>query len=356
MPLMLVSPSADPVVRGRFFDGESSGALAASARVQEGELRLELADGRVECFAGKDVRLGLQVGSAHSYLHLGERAALESADVAGLQAIAASLKAADGGTVWLRRLELNIPLVLVSLVVVLAMLLGGVVWGVPWLSERVAYLVPVTLEERAGDEGMSTLDQFWTAPSALSEEHQQALLGMMQPYLVALEERYPEHRLKVHFRASESLGANAFALPGGNLVFTDKMIALAQHDEELIAVLAHEVGHAVHRHSMRNLVQGSLLVFVMVSLTGDVSAASDLVTGVPALLATLSYQRGMEQEADDFALAFMQEQKISPQRFADIMLRLDPPSEEEDELDELSGFLSTHPPTPERIERFQTGY
>lgn len=353
---MSASPSVDRQIRGRFFDGESSGARAATACLQGEQLRLDLEDGSVAYFSAADVRLGIQVGSANSYLHLGERAALESADVVGLQALAAGLKATDGGTVWLRRLELNIPLVLVSLVAVLAMLLGGVIWGVPWLSKQVAYRVPVALEQRAGEEGLDTLDRFWTSPSTLSEGRQQALLQAMQPYLAALELRYPEHRLKVHFRASEALGANAFALPGGNLVFTDEMVALAEHDEELVAVLAHEVGHAVHRHSMRNLVQGSLLVFVMVSLTGDVSAASDLVTGVPALLATLSYQRGMEEEADDFALAFLQEQNISPQRFADVMLRLDPPSGEEGELDELSGFLSTHPPTPERIERFQTGY
>lgn len=353
---MSVSPSVNAGVSGHFFDGESSGACAAIARLQGNQLRLELDDGRVEHFAAAQVRLGMQVGSAKSYLHLGERAALESADVAGLQAIAAGLKAADGGTVWLRRLELNIPLVLVSLVVVLAMLVGGVVWGVPWLSRELAYQLPVALEQRVGQEGLDTMDRLWTSPSTLSEERQQALLQVMQPALLALQQRHPDHRLNVHFRASEALGANAFALPGGNLVFTDDMIELAQHDEELIAVLAHEAGHAVHRHSMRNLVQGSLLVFVMVSLTGDVSAASDLVTGVPALLATLSYQRGMEEEADEFALAFLQDQQISPQRFADIMLRLDPPSGEEGELDELSGFLSTHPSTPERIERFQTGY
>ncbi|WVM89535.1 M48 family metallopeptidase [Halopseudomonas pachastrellae] len=117
-------------------------------------------------------------------------------------------------------------------------------------------------------------------------------------------------------------------------------------------MLAHEAGHAVHRHGMRNLVQGSLLVFVMASMTGDMSAASDLVTGVPALLATLAYRRGMEEEADDFALDMLRARHISPSRFVDIMQRLDPPGEG-GETGSVGRFLSTHPPTPERIERFQ---
>ncbi|MEB3735127.1 M48 family metalloprotease [Halopseudomonas pachastrellae] len=54
--------------------------------------------------------------------------------------------------------------------------------------------------------------------------------------------QYPERTLKVHFRSAPALGANAFALPGGHLVFTDAMVELAQHDDELVAVLAHEAG------------------------------------------------------------------------------------------------------------------
>jgi len=87
-------------------------------------------------------------------------------------------------------------------------------------------------------------------------------------------------------------------------------------------------------------------------MTGDISAASDLVAGVPALMATLAYRRGMEEEADDFALDMLRARQIPPTRFVDIMQRLDPPGEGDDE-DSVARFLSTHPPTPERIERFQ---
>lgn len=357
---MSVSASSDQWVGGRYFDGQSSNSSAARASVVNGALLLEVA-GETRTYSADQVRLGVQVGSASSYLHFGDGGVLESLDVGGLQRLSKSLTR-SGGSSWLQRFEVNPRLILCSLVAVAAFSVLGVIYGVPWLSGQVAHALPVELESSIGEEALSTLDKLWMDPSELTEARQQEVLSAMAPYLRALQGDYPEHSLQLHFRSSESLGANAFALPGGNLVFTDEMVALAKNDEELAAVLAHEVGHVVHRHSMRNVVQSSLLVFVMVSLTGDVSAASDISTGLPALLANLNYQRGMETEADDFALAFLRQQGIAPHRFADIMLRLDPSAtggeegekQEDDAASGLGSFLSTHPPTPERIERFQT--
>lgn len=357
---MSASPSSNQWVSGRYFDGRSSSSSAVRARVVNGALQLEVA-GKTHSYAAEQVRLGVQVGSANSYLHLSDGAVLESLDVTGLQRLSRALKH-SGGDSWLQRFEVNFKLIMCSLVAVLAFSVLGVLYGVPWLSNQIAYALPVELEMSIGEEALETMDHLWMQPSELTEARQQELLTAMSPYLRAMQSDYPAHSLQLHFRASDALGANAFALPGGNLVFTDEMVALAKNNEELAAVMAHEVGHVVHRHSMRNLVQSSLLVFVMVSLTGDVSAASDVATGLPALLANLSYQRNMETEADDFALAFLRKESIAPQRFADIMLRLDPAALEEeggakgerDTAGKLSSFLSTHPPTPQRIERFQT--
>ena len=352
---MSVSPSSEQWVVGRYFDGNSSHSSEARASVVGGCLRLEVA-GKAKHYPAEQVRLGIQVGSANSYLHLSDGGVLESLDVSGLQRLARELK--RSGDSWLQRFEVNTRLIVFSLVAVLAFSALGVLYGVPWLSAQIADALPVELETRIGEEALANMDKLWMEPSQMTEARQQEVLSAMAPYLRVMQDDYPEHSLQLHFRASEALGANAFALPGGNLVFTDDMVALAKNDEELASVMAHEVGHVVHRHSMRNLVQGSLLVFVMVSLTGDISAASDMAAGLPALLASLSYQRGMETEADEFALAFLQQQSIAPQRFADIMQRLDPGSangdEEKDVASGLSSFLSTHPPTPERIERFQT--
>lgn len=54
------------------------------------------------------------------------------------------------------------------------------------------------------------------------------------------------------FRRGGRVGADAFALPSGAIIVTDELIALAKHEYEVVAVLAHEIGHVRNRHGLRH--------------------------------------------------------------------------------------------------------
>jgi Zn-dependent protease with chaperone function len=108
----------------------------------------------------------------------------------------------------------------------------------------------------------------------------------------------PAHELK--FRGGGKIGANAFALPGGFVVLTDELVALAETDLEIIAVLMHELGHVEMRHTLRQTLQGALPGLLLAAMTGDVDS---LASGLPAALMQLRYSRQMETEADAYALA-----------------------------------------------------
>ncbi len=345
---MSESPSSDGWLKGTYYDGRASSGHPARIRLLEGELVLEHA-AEQRRLSASGARLGVQVGSAASYLHFHEGGFFESLNQGALASLARSAGAA-GSRNLLHYLESHLRLIAVSAVLVLAALIGGMVYGVPWVAEQIARRVPVHLEQYLGEQAVASLDRFWLEPSELDLQKQAELHAAFAPHLAALEQAYPAHKLQVLLRSSEAIGANALALPAGIIIFTDDLIRLAENDEELIAILAHEVGHVTHRHSLRSIVQSSLALWLVMSVTGDLSAASDLATSLPAILANLSYVRGMEREADDFALAFMLAGGIEPSHFANIMLRLDP--QEKESGGGLSDFLSTHPPTPERIRRF----
>jgi Zn-dependent protease with chaperone function len=132
---------------------------------------------------------------------------------------------------------------------------------------------------------------------------------------------------------------------------TDELVALAEHDDELLAVLAHEVGHVIHRHGLRSAIQSSLLALAIVLVTGDLSSTSGFVAMLPTLLAESHYSRDFEREADDHALAYLLANDIDPGRFADLLVRM----EQADGGDALVvAFLSSHPSTQERIERLRS--
>ena len=79
-------------------------------------------------------------------------------------------------------------------------------------------------------------------------------------------------------RASTSVSSfapaqvNAFALPGGIIVVFDELVELAGDDDRVLGVLGHELGHVVHRHSTRQLLQALGLAAIAGVVWGDFSS------------------------------------------------------------------------------------
>lgn len=343
---------SDQRLHGSFLDGRSSRPQPASLRRVGATLLLEL-DGRERPLDPQLVRHGMQVGSGRYYLHLQHGEVFECSEQPGLAEVLQDLpgQRSEG---LLRRLESNLRLILLSVVLLVGLLLGGVFWGVPWTAKVIAHALPVKVEAYLGRETLAVLDRLWLEPSTLDPAREQALRAYFAPHMEKLSAAYPGHGIELLFRSgAEGIGANALALPAGRVIFTDELVLLAEHDDELLAILAHEVGHVLHRHNLRGIVQSSLVAWLMIAVTGDLSAASEIAAALPLALSQLGYSRNMEREADDFSLQYLQQQGISPLHFSNIMRRLDPLGAEADEGGQLGMLLSTHPATAERIRRFE---
>src|SRR5207245_11457608 len=124
-------------------------------------------------------------------------------------------------------------------------------------------------------------------------------------------------------RACRGLGANAFALPGGAVVITDALVKLARNDDQITAVLAHEIGHVRHRHGLRIALQAAGLAAPAPALFGDATSITSLATTLPVALLQSGYSRELEAEADDYAFQRLREVGVSPKAFAEIMLLLE---------------------------------
>lgn len=253
---------------------------------------------------------------------------------------------------WLHRLESNLKFVLLALLVTVMVVWGTLQYGAPAAANAIAKALPAELLDRASQETLYLLEQHWLQPTTLSAQRQQQL----QQHFSEAISSHSDLRIKVSFRDGAGMGANAFALPDGHIIFTDQIVSMAQHDDELLAILGHEIGHVEHRHSQRRIIQNSLFIFVLAMITGDMSGTSELVLGLPVLFAELAYSRANETEADQYALEFLQQRSIAPHRFSDLMLRLqaavDQKKGQRDNDNNWQRYLSSHPLTEERIQRF----
>ena len=86
-------------------------------------------------------------------------------------------------------------------------------------------------------------------------------------------------------------------------------------------MLAHELGHVHHRHSMRTLIQNGGTSFLIGLLLGDITGGSAVIFATRQMLHA-SHSREAEQEADAFATMVMQKLGRSPVPMAELLFRI----------------------------------
>ncbi|WP_167320850.1 M48 family metallopeptidase [Desulfosudis oleivorans] len=253
-------------------------------------------------------------------------------------------------SLWVHLLESRLRYVLPAVILVILVMAATIRYGVPAAADLIASHLPASAYSLADRQALKALDRIAFKPSELPPDTEARVRGSMQDCVDA----HGAYDITLVFKKGGPLGPNALALPGGTIIFTDELVEVAEHDEELTAILAHEVGHVVHRHGMRRMVQSSLLSFAAMVLTGDASGVSEIFLGLPVVLTELAYSREFENTADQYALDYLKSAGIPPARFADILTRIDKTSRHEAENGKTSwtGYLSTHPPTPERVKMF----
>ena len=287
----------------------------------------------------------------------------------------AALEAAGGRPGLAQRMQTHWRVFAAVLVVAVLGLWAFYRWGTPWAAAQLARHVPLGWEQQLSAEAMQELDASYLKPSKLAPERQaelraafDSLVQQMGPEFA----RYPGYAPTMTLAFRAGMGANAFALPGGAMVVTDGLVEAARKrglgDDALVGVLAHEMGHVVHRHTTRLVVEQGVLNVGLGLAMGDVS--SIVATG-STLLTGLAYQRNHEAEADCFAVALMRKAQRPLAPMADLLLAIDGPEDEKEEgkkgrddkptatppsaSSALANLLSSHPATAERAQRMKSG-
>jgi len=323
-----------------YFDGQTSRAHPVQAAVEAGQLRVR--GESIELAIPLDrIHVAPPAGQARGVVHLPDARELHSADHAALLELS-HLTASARPERWAHLLESRLRYALAALVVAVLIVFVGLRWGMPAVALLATHTLPAGLDSRVGEESLALMDKISLSPSTLPAARQQALAHKLDAQ--CRQQACPPYRLL--FRDSRLFGANAMALPGGAVVVTDALVSLSHDDEEVLAVIAHELGHVQHRHSLRLALQSIGAGVLLVAITGDIGSFSDLAAGLPSLLLQSGYSRDMEREADAYALRWLNAACIPPRRLADILGRLDKAASDKTNL------LDSHPGTRERIEPF----
>jgi predicted Zn-dependent protease len=151
---------------------------------------------------------------------------------------------------------------------------------------------------------------------------------------------------------------NAFAVPGGKVFLNSGLIQMVDTEDELAAVIAHEMGHVVARHVDKQSQKGMKLSLatlgaILAGIALGPQAAGALATTSLAAgqTAMLKYSRENEEEADYLGLKFMEKAGYDPQAMITVLKKIrlvtgpagsDPPA-----------YLMTHPALEQRMSNLE---
>jgi Zn-dependent protease with chaperone function len=221
----------------------------------------------------------------------------------------------------------------------------GAYWfGLPLAARGLADRMPASALEGLSDQTLQILDGQVFVPSELPVARQQALTARFATIRWPTTASIP---MRVLYRKSDQLGANALALPSGTIVVTDGLVALAKSDDEILAVLAHEAGHVQERHGLRGIIQSSAVSLIATWLVGDVGS---LIAIAPTALLQAKYSRDLERDADGYAATTLRGNGLSLGLLADMLERME--AAHGGSAGRLAGaisYISTHPATEDRI-------
>ncbi|CAA9261718.1 MAG: hypothetical protein AVDCRST_MAG95-2338 [uncultured Adhaeribacter sp.] len=141
---------------------------------------------------------------------------------------------------------------------------------------------------------------------------------------------------------------NAFATPGGHIYVFSGLIKYLDNEDQFAGVMGHEIAHADQRHSTKQLQrQYGLSVILSVALGNNPGT----LTQIAANLATLSFDRNAEREADEYSVIYLSGTKYyacnGAAGFFEKILQ-------EGQQGRTPEFLSTHPDPGNRVEAINT--
>ena len=328
-------------IDGYYYPPGSARQMPAQLQVQQSRCEI-ITDTETFVCDLTSAQLSERLAQLPGSLNFADGSRFDSHDHAALQDLMQPLQS-NSGTGLVHGLESRWHWAIAALVLTPVLIWGLFNYGLPLLARPLSYLVPPTLVTALDDQIMAFLDERVLQPSELSNEEQ----GRIEYLFMHVR---PSADYQLLLRKGGRIGANALALPAGRIVVTDELVYLAERDDELLAVFAHEIGHVEQRHALRQIIQSTGVALIMGSLLGDFTWVTDtILVSAPVLLQQLSYSRDFEREADQYALQILPQIGVARACFASILTKIVDSHGMNAEGEDAFSYWSTHPATDERL-------
>lgn len=292
-------------INGTLNDGKSSRRNRASLSQADvggvGGVLLKTDRGEF-LIAANEIQISSRLGNSARYIELGDFGRFETKDNDAVDELSKLLGHQSNFT---HKLESNLGLIALAVVLTAVVMWATIKFGVPAAADAIVDAFPEGTSDYLEEKILEEVEERLFSPSEIPEARQAELQALFSRVSIQLSTTDKNYVFKLR-KAGKDLGANALAFPSGTIIMTDDLVKLAKSDKQIAGVMAHEIGHLDGRHSLRQIVRGSIITVAIAFIAGDVSGASAAVLSTPAVLMELQYSREFETDADRYALRYFE--------------------------------------------------
>lgn len=334
--------------QGRYYDGQSAARHEVTIEMEPDRLDLGPVGGSTLHWAFGDLYWVESPGSGAVHLGLatspGARLVIEDPGFAGsLRHVFPQIDRATSRHLGHRR----------SLYVILgcSLALVAVIYSaIAFLPGWIAPLAPESIQRTVGDAVIrdvisifGKLDKKSGDGRLCTNEDGQAALNRLVARLAGQAGTAGNEPGAFQVQVTNIKITNALAAPGGRILLFLGLIEFARSPDELAGVLAHEMGHALHRHPTVSIIREIGMVATL-----DLLLGRGVAGGTAGILLRTSYSRDAEREADDTGFRLMRQAGMSTAGMVELFERFEkelpsPPKA-------LQAF-SSHPRSTDRAKR-----
>jgi predicted Zn-dependent protease len=207
--------------------------------------------------------------------------------------------------------------------------------------------VPPEWEQKLGDEVMAELKKKETF---IQDTNLQANLAWA---VAPLMRAVPTNALGYQFYLVESPLPNAFALPGGHVVVTTRLLEISERPEEVAGVVAHEVAHVTLKHGLRKIISSAGPILLCQLFLQGGGGLMGVLAGGSQVLVFQSFSQEYETEADDVGWDYLVAARLDPRGLADMLGKLEREGHSMGLIHLAPQALSSHPATGKRLRRLE---
>jgi predicted Zn-dependent protease len=182
------------------------------------------------------------------------------------------------------------------------------------------------------------------------------LLGLSLAYCSSMPETFGGW----HFLVLDTAEINAFGAPSGYVLVSRELLRCAKSEDEVAAILAHEIGHVVLKHgigaidkarktsALLSIAKAGVAVAGSSTAQNLVSTFGDVISDITKTLVNKGYSRELEYQADAAAIAVLANAGYDPRALVRMLQVMQTKWKKDG-----PGFMKTHPSPDERIKELE---